>query len=460
MNAEAMKGSEGKQAGRVLVAGPAAGALSGSLRVPGDKSISHRAVMLASLAEGDTEITGFLPGEDNLATAAMFAAMGVAIDWLDAGRTHLRVHGVGLHGLGEPERPLDAGNSGTCARLMAGVLAGQDFFSVLVGDASLHRRPMGRVADPLRRMGARIDGRDGGQRLPLAIRGGGLRGIRHAPEVASAQVKSCVLLAGLYADGATEVIEPRPTRDHTERMLPLFGQPVETGGDGGIRLAPSGGLRAPEGVLAVPADPSSACFFAVAASLVEGSSVRLLEVGVNPRRDGWRRILAAMGGAIGAQPVAAEDARLEPVCDIEVRHAPLAGVRVDPADVPDAIDEFPALFVAASLARGRFELRGAQELRVKESDRIAAMARALAACGAHVEERPDGVVIEGVARLKGGAVVDAHGDHRIAMAMAVAAQAAEREIRIRGAETIATSFPDFVPMAQALGMNVRWEDAG
>ncbi len=460
MNAETNAALEDRREGaKALVAGPAERALSGSLRVPGDKSISHRSVMLAALADGETEVTGFLPGEDNLATAAMFEAMGVEIDWLNEARTRLRVRGVGLHGLREPEQVLDAGNSGTCARLMAGVLAGQDFFSVLVGDASLHRRPMRRVADPLRRMGARIDGRDGGNRLPLAIRGGGLRAIRHAPEVASAQVKSCVLLAGLFAEGETCVIEPRPTRDHTERMLPLFGQPVAIGEDGEIRLAPAGALRAPEAPLAVPADPSSACFVAIAASLVEGSEVRLLEVGVNPRRDGWRRILAAMGGALSAQAASDEDARLEPVCDIEVRHAPLAGVCVDPADVPDAIDEFPALFVAASLARGRFELRGAKELRVKESDRIAAMARALSACGAKIEERPDGVVIEGAPRLRGGATIDAHGDHRIAMAMAVAAQAAEREIRILGAETIATSFPDFVPMARSLGMNVRWEDA-
>ncbi|MDX8401724.1 MAG: 3-phosphoshikimate 1-carboxyvinyltransferase, partial [Mariprofundaceae bacterium] len=290
----------GRETERVLIAGPASGALAGRLRVPGDKSISHRAVMLAALADGDTEVRGFLPGEDNLATAAMFEAMGVGIDWLNEARTHLRVHGVGLHGLTEPERPLDAGNSGTCARLMTGVLAGQDCFSVLVGDASLHRRPMRRVVEPMRRMGARIDGRDGGNRLPLAIRGGGLRAIRHEPEVASAQVKSCVLLAGLYAEGETEVVEPRPTRDHTERMLPLFGQPVRLEDDTAVRLCPAGRLQAPDTPLIVPADPSSACFFAVAASLVEGSAVVLEEVGVNPRRDGWRRILSAMGGAVAS----------------------------------------------------------------------------------------------------------------------------------------------------------------
>ncbi len=440
---------------RTLIAGPCAGALAGTVTVPGDKSMSHRAVMLAALADGITEIAGFLPGEDNIATAQMFADMGVAIEWLDAGKTRLRVHGAGLHGLVEPVDVLDAGNSGTCVRLMTGVLAGQSFHSVLVGDASLHKRPMQRVADPVRRMGAHVDGREGGNKLPLAIRGGGLAAIHHASEVASAQVKSCVLLAGLFADGTTTVIEPKPTRDHTERMLPLFGQPVDVAADGTISLTPTGRLRAPAEVVHIPADPSSATFFAVAASLVGGSDVRLAAIGTNPRRDGWRRILAGMGARLEADREATVGK--ETVADIRVTAGGLHGLHVDPADVPDAIDEFPVLFVAASLADGEFVLEGAEELRVKESDRIAAMVAALRKAGADIEEQADGVRIRGVASLAGGIEVDAFGDHRIAMAMAVAAQRANGEIRIRNAGAIATSFPDFVPLAQGIGMNVRWD---
>lgn len=442
--------------GGTLIAGPAAGALQGTIRVPGDKSMSHRAVMLAALADGVTEIRGFLPGEDNLATAQMFVDMGVAIDWLDEGKTALRVHGVGLHGLTEPAVVLDAGNSGTCVRLMTGVLAGQDFHSVLVGDASLHKRPMQRVADPVRRMGAHVDGREGGNKLPLAIRGGGLKAIHHASEVASAQVKSCMLLAGLFAEGTTTVIEPKPTRDHTERMLPLFGQPVDVAADGTISLTPTGKLSAPGAVVHIPADPSSAAFFAVAASLVAGSDVNLAAIGTNPRRDGWRRILAGMGAGLDLVNEAAVGR--ETVADVHVTAGHLHGLTVDPQDVPDAIDEFPVLFVAAALADGEFVLAGAEELRVKESDRIAAMADALRAAGADITEQADGVRIRGVARLAGGIEVDAFGDHRIAMAMAVAAQRASGEIRIKNAAAIATSFPDFVSLAQGLGMNVRWED--
>jgi 3-phosphoshikimate 1-carboxyvinyltransferase len=441
---------------RTLIAGPCAGALSGTVEAPGDKSMSHRAVMLASLADGITEISGFLPGEDNLATACMFVDMGVTIDWLDAGKTRLRVHGVGLHGLSEPVNVLNAGNAGTCVRLMTGVLAGQSFFSTLVGDASLHRRPMRRVVEPVRRMGAHVDGREGGNKLPLAIRGGGLKAIHHVSEVASAQVKSCVLLAGLFAEGTTRVNEPKPTRDHTERMLPLFGQPVAVSQDGTISLTPTDGLIAPGEVVHIPADPSSATFFAVAASLIEGSDVRLAAVGTNPRRDGWRRILAGMGarletgneGSVGKETVA----------DVRVMAGGLHGLTVDPGDVPDAIDEFPVLFVAASLADGEFVLEGAEELRVKESDRIAAMVAALRAAGADIHEQADGVRIRGISSLTGGIEIDAHGDHRIAMAMAVAAQRADGDIRIRNAGAIATSFPDFVPMARAVGMQVRWAD--
>ncbi len=442
--------------GGTLIAGPANKPLTGSLTVPGDKSMSHRAVMLASLARGETCIRGFLPGEDCLATAQMFVDMGGAIDWLNADKTALRVHGRGLHGLQAPDRLLDAGNSGTCVRLMTGVLAGQKFASTMTGDASLRKRPMRRVVDPVRRMGATVNGRDDGNLLPITIQGGRLKAIDFASEVASAQVKSCVLLAGLYADGTTTVREPRPTRDHTERMLPLFGQPVSVAEDGCIALTPAGELIAPEGDVVIPADPSSAAFFAIAASIVPDSLVRLPAIGMNPRRDGWRRILMAMGADLQLQQGQAIGE--EPVADVTVRQQRLQGVCVSPDDVPDAIDEFPILFVAAALADGEFVLHGAEELRVKESDRIATMAEALRALGVFVEERPDGVVIQGQQRLRGHAVVDAHGDHRIAMAMAVAAQMADAEIEIRNAAAIDTSFPGFVELAQACGMNVRWAE--
>jgi len=442
--------------GGTLIAGPADRPLAGSLTVPGDKSMSHRAVMLASLARGETCIHGFLPGEDCLATAQMFVDMGVSIDWLLADKTALRVHGRGLHGLHAANSVLDAGNSGTCVRLMTGVLAGQDFTSTMTGDASLRKRPMRRVVDPVRRMGATVHGRDDGNLLPITIRGGHLQAIDFASEVASAQVKSCVLLAGLYADGTTTVREPRPTRDHTERMLPLFGQPVAVAEDGRVVLTPTGDLVAPTGDVVIPADPSSAAFFAIAASVVPDSLLHLSSIGVNPRRDGWRRILMAMGADLQLQQGQAIGE--EPVADITVRQQRLQGVRVSPDDVPDAIDEFPVLFVAAALAEGEFVLSGAEELRVKESDRIATMAEALRALGVAVEERPDGVIIQGQSRLRGHVVIDAHGDHRIAMAMAVAAQMADAEIEIRNAAAIATSFPGFVELAQACGMNVRWAE--
>ena len=441
--------------GGTLIAGAAKAGLRGKASVPGDKSMSHRAVMLAALADGTTEIHGFLPGEDNLATAQMFVDMGVSIDWLNAEKTSLRVHGVGLHGLKEPRHTLDAGNSGTCVRLMAGVLAGQDFPITMTGDASLQKRPMKRVVDPIRKMGAIVTGNDEGNLLPLTIQGGALKGIAHVSNVASAQVKSCVLLAALFAKGETTVREPRATRDHTERMLPLFGQPVAVDADGLIHLQPVGKLTAPNEPVYIPADPSSATFFAVAASIIEGSDVILERIGMNPLRNGWKRILDDMGAEIDLENDALVGA--EHVADIHVRYCGLQGVRVNPADVPDAIDEFPVLFAAASLAKGEFVLSEAEELRVKESDRIAVMAAALQAAGASVEEFADGARIVGGA-LKGGCTVNACGDHRIAMAMAVAAQCSENPIRIENAAAIATSFPSFVALAQGLGMNVYWEN--
>ncbi len=441
--------------GGTLIAGAAVQPLRGKITVPGDKSMSHRSIMLAALADGVTEIHGFLAGEDNLSTASIFESMGASITWLNAAKTSLQVHGVGLHGLQEPSTVLDAGNAGTCVRLVSGILAGQTFHSVLVGDESLHRRPMLRVVEPLRMAGASIDGRDHGAYLPLAIRGQSLHGITHVMKVASAQVKSCLMLAGLYANGETRVQEPRPTRDHTERMLPLFGQPVWNDGDT-IVLQPTGTLQAPLSPIYIPADPSSAAFFAVAALLVEGSSLYLGAVGINPRRDGWRRVLAAMQARIDLS--VCPDVGKEPVAAMHVSASALHGITVAAADVPDAIDEFPVLFVAAALSEGDFVLAGAEELRVKESDRIASMVAALRAAGADIEERPDGVHIRGRSRLAGGVTIDAYGDHRIAMAMAVAAQRADAPITICNASAIATSFPDFVAEAQAVGMNITWQE--
>ncbi|MDQ6983665.1 MAG: 3-phosphoshikimate 1-carboxyvinyltransferase [Ghiorsea sp.] len=442
--------------GGTLIAGPATGALKGNITVPGDKSMSHRSIMLGALADGVTKIEGFLPGDDNFATAAMFEAMGAKVTWLNNEKTSLTVEGVGLFGLKEPENVLDAGNSGTAARLITGILAGQGFHSVMVGDASLHSRPMARVADPVRLMGAKIDGREGGNKMPLSIRGGQLKGTNFVSPVASAQVKSCVLLAGLFADGETTVTEPKATRDHTERMLPLFGQDVERVDALTCRLKPCGKLTAPKDVVQIPADPSSATFFAVAASIIEGSDVVLNSIGINPRRDGWRRVMADMQADLTLE--VENTVGTEPVADIRVKSTRLQGMKVNPQDIPDAIDEFPVLFVAAALSDGTFILDEAEELRVKESDRIATMVAALQACGADIEEKEDGAIIQGKPSLQGGVTVDAHGDHRIAMAMAVAAQKMNKEIRIENAAAIATSFPSFVDLAQSIGMNVRWEE--
>ncbi len=436
--------------GGTLIAKPAPSGLRGEITVPGDKSMSHRAVMLASLADGVTEIHGFLPGEDNIATANMFVDMGVRIDWLNDEQTSLRVHGAGLHGLKKPEKVLDAGNSGTCARLMMGVLAGQSFSTTITGDSSLQKRPMKRVTDPVCKMGASVTG----ELLPLSIQGGHLHGIEHVSQVASAQVKSCVLLAALFAEGETTVREPRVTRDHTERMLPLFGQPVTVDDDGLIHLRPTGKLIAPKAPIYIPADPSSAAFFAVAAALVPDSDVVLQRIGMNPLRNGWKRILMDMHGEITLQHESLVGQ--EAVADIHVSSSSLCGIDVNPADVPDAIDEFPVLFAAAALAKGEFVLTGAEELRVKESDRIAVMAKALSAAGAKLVETEDGIRITG-GKLAGRCCIDAQGDHRIAMAMAVAAQCANKPIRIENAAAIATSFPNFVALAQSLGMCVSWE---
>lgn len=423
------------------------GPLRGRIRVPGDKSISHRAIMLGSLADGTTRIDGFLEGEDTRATAAAFASMGVRIEAPSAG---IRiVHGVGIDGLAEPAGPLDCGNAGTAMRLMAGVLAGQRFGSVLVGDASLSRRPMRRVLEPLTRMGARIRAREGAF-APLEIEPApeGLVAIDWRCPVASAQVKSSILLAGLRARGTTRVAEPQSTRDHTERMLAAFGCPLRTVGDW---IAIDGGIRLRATDVEVPSDFSSAAFFIVAASVVPGSDLVIERVGINPLRTGLLRALEMMGADIEVSCM--DCAGGEPVADLRVRAAPLAGIDLPEALVADMIDEFPAFFVAAAFADGPTRIGGAAELRVKESDRIAAMASALGGLGARIEERPDGAVIEGGARL-GGGCVDSRGDHRIAMALAIAAQRARDAVRIADCRNVDTSFPGFVALARSVGLDV------
>jgi 3-phosphoshikimate 1-carboxyvinyltransferase len=420
--------------------------LRGTLDIPGDKSVSHRAVMLAAIAEGRSRITGFLEGEDTRATAAILGRLGVRIEAPAA--SERIVHGVGLHGLRAADGPLDCGNAGTGMRLLAGLLAGQGFASTLVGDASLSRRPMGRVIAPLEAMGARIEAQPGGL-PPLMIHAKkDLQGIDYELHVASAQVKSAVLLAGLYACGETRVREPRPTRDYTERMLAAFGWPIAFR-PGEARL--TGGRRLVGTDVAVPADFSSAAFFLVAASLVPGSDLRLRRVGMNPRRTGLLEALRSMGADITVEPAA--DAGGEPVADLHVRAAPLHGVEVPERLVADMIDEFPALFVAAAFAEGTTVVRGAAELRVKESDRIATMATALRALGARIEERPDGAAIHG-GRLDGGSV-DSAGDHRIAMALAVAAQRANGPVSIADCANVATSFPGYLELSNACGMNLE-----
>lgn len=419
--------------------------LRGEVRIPGDKSVSHRALMFSALADGTSRIHGFLEGEDTRATAAVLRQLGVRIDV--AGDGERVVHGVGLHGLRGAAETLDCGNAGTGMRLLAGLLAGQAFDSTLVGDASLSKRPMRRVTDPLAAMGARIDTRDG--LPPLVIHGRqGLHGTRYHSPVASAQVKSALLLAGLYAEGETEVIEPHPTRDYTERMLHAFGWPV-TFEPGRARL--SGGHRLQATDVAVPADFSSAAFFLVAASIVPGSELYLPAVGLNPRRTGLLDALRLMGADIRVEHARASGG--EPVGDLVVRHAPLHGVELPEALVPDMIDEFPALFMAAAVAEGRTVVRGAAELRVKESDRISSMATGLRALGAQVEETPDGAIITG--GTLGGGSVETHMDHRIAMSFAVAGLVARQAVRINGCAHVATSFPGFMQLANGCGFTLE-----
>ncbi len=424
--------------------------LRGRLRVPGDKSISHRAVMLGSLAEGTTRVSGFLEGEDCLATLNAFRAMGVNIEGPQDG--NVIIHGVGLQGLQAPQAPLYMGNSGTSMRLLAGLLAGQAFASVLTGDASLSRRPMQRVTEPLTRMGAWLDTTASGT-APLHIHGGRtLQGIDYVMPVASAQVKSCLLLAGLYARGRTCVSEPAPTRDHTERMLAGFGYPLDRQGN---RICLQVGGRLQARVIEIPADISSAAFFMVGAGISPEAEIILEHVGINPTRTGIIAILKQMGADLTL--CNEHQAGGEPVADIRVRPAPLRGIRILAELVPLAIDEFPAIFIAAACAEGQTVLTGAGELRVKESDRIQVMADGLQALGIAAHPTADGMIIQG-GTLSGGEV-DSQGDHRIAMAFAMAALRAGGIIHIKDCANVNTSFPGFVELARGAGLNIGYNSS-
>lgn len=424
--------------------------LRGTCRVPGDKSISHRALLLGALAEGTTHITHFLNGRDCQATLHVVRELGVTIDV--HGESELTVHGVGLNGLREPANVLDCVNSGTTMRLLAGLLAAQPFFSVLTGTKQLRGRPMARVADPLRMFGASILGRSGGRLAPLAIQGGKLDAIQYDMPVASAQVKSALLLAGLYADGTTRIVEPGPTRDHTERMLAAMGAPVRVDGPRVSIERPSAPLRPLR--IDVPGDPSSAAFLAVAAACCEGADISIRDVGTNPTRCGLIESLREMGAIIELENARHDGP--EPVADLRIRHAPLRARSFGGDRIVTMIDEIPILAVAATQAQGTTVIRDARELRVKETDRIATTVEELRKMGAEVEPRDDGLTVTGPAELV-GADVDSHGDHRLAMALAVAGLRARGETRVHGAEVTVDSFPGFEDVLSALGADVMVE---
>ena len=435
---------------RFLPAGP----LKGRIRVPGDKSISHRSIMLGALAVGETRVTGLLEGEDVLATAAAMRAMGAQVERIGSSEAggEWSVHGVGVGALLQPGQALDMGNSGTSTRLLMGLIASHPISATFIGDASLSKRPMGRVIDPLSRMGAQFTASPGGT-LPLTMRGASPAvPIEYRLPVASAQVKSAVLLAGLNTAGVTTVIEPVPTRDHSERMLRGFGADlqveVEPDGTRVIRLSGEADLKPQR--IEVPGDPSSAAFFLVAALVVPGSDLVIENVGLNPTRAGLVEVLRQMGGSI--EELDRREVGGEPVADLRVRHSPLTGIAVDPALAPSMIDEFPVLFVAAALAKGTTVTTGLDELRVKESDRLAVMARALEAIGARVTEQEDGLTMEGTGGdlLPGGGPVATHLDHRIAMSMAVAGQVSKSGVEVDDTRPIATSFPTFEALLDGL----------
>ena len=419
-----------------IIIQPAA-SVKGEIVVPGDKSISHRSIMLGAIANGVTSVRGFLRGEDNMSTMHAFRAMGVDIK--DDGET-INITGCGLRGLKEPGDVLDCGNSGTTIRLITGLLSGQSFFSVVTGDKYLRKRPMKRVVEPLSLMGARISGRQGGTLAPLAILGGPLTGINYQSPVSSAQIKSSIMLAGLYADGETHISEPSLSRDHSERMFTLFGASLVRN-DSGVSVF--GGVELTAQEVTVPGDISSAAFFIVAALITPNSELLIKNVGVNPSRTGIIDILLAMGGNI--QLLDEREVSGEPVADILVRSSRLKGIAISGSVVPRAIDEFPAICVAAALAEGVTTVRDARELRVKETDRITAMAVNLKKMGVLVTETADGMDITGSDRLFGG-TFDSCGDHRIAMSMSVAALVASSAITVTDIACVATSFPTFFPL--------------
>ena len=427
------------------------GVLQGRHRVPGDKSISHRALMLGVIAEGQTKIIGFLEGEDTLATLSAFRAMGVKVT--HRSRQDVVVNGAGLHGLTVPSGTLDLGNSGTSVRLLAGLLAGQTFDSELTGDASLMKRPMRRVTEPLQMMGADISCTEQGT-LPIRIRGGRkLHGIDYTLPVTSAQLKSCLLLAGLYAEGQTCIHEPAPTRDHTERLLGQFGVAIKQRNNT-ICVNGGGKLRATE--INVPGDISSAAFFIIGACIAKGSDITLEQVGINPTRAAVIQILKAMGADITVDKQRMQSG--EPVADIRARSSRLHGIDIPVELVPVAIDEFPAIMIAAAAANGRTVLKGAAELRVKESDRILAMTAGLKSIGIKAKAYEDGMEVTG-GRIQGG-MVDSFKDHRIAMAFAMSGLAAEDVITIKDCANVDTSFPGFIDLASQAGLDIKPGDAG
>lgn len=432
---------------------PAKAGLRGSVTVPGDKSISHRAVLLGSVNSQPVAVSGFLPSADTLATVAAVRALGVEVEQTAAGPlgpTGLLVHGQGWEGLQEPENVIDVKNAGTLIRLLPGLLASVPLFAVLTGDASIRRRPMARVVEPLRAMGADVRGRSGDNLAPLAVRGGSLSGIRHEMKVASAQVKSCLLLAGLRAAGDTVVVEPGPSRDHTERLVRFGGGLVEREGEltgpGTVRLQPVEGLHLP--ALRVPGDLSSAAFLLVAALLVPGSEVTVTGVGLNPTRTGLLEVLSAMGADLEVRP--AEEAGPEPTGDVTARTSELTSVDLGSREVPLLIDELPIWALAAARARGTSRLRGARELRVKESDRLASVADLLKALEVQVTEHEDGLDIVGRPEGWPGGAVRSQGDHRLAMVGAVAGMASAAGVTVDDTECVAVSFPGFTATIDAL----------
>lgn len=427
----------------------ASDAINGDITIPGDKSISHRSIMFGSMADGVTHISGFLPGEDCLATMKAFKAMGVTIEGPDA-NNNVTVYGKGIDGLQAPTEALNVGNSGTSIRLLSGILAGQSFASEMAGDSSLNKRPMMRVVNPLKLMGANVSAKEDGT-PPIKVTGGGaLTGIDYELPMASAQVKSCVLLAGLYAQGTTTVTEPGITRDHTERMLQAFGYPVNVDGN---KVSLTGGGRLTACDINVPGDISSATFFIIAGLIAKQGSITLRNVGMNPTRIGVLNIVKKMGANI--EIINERKAGAEPVADLIVHASQLNGIDIDEADVPLAIDEFPAIFIAAATAKGLTRLRNAEELRVKESDRIQAMADGLEILGVDCTVVRDGIDIVG--GTIGSGTVHSQDDHRIAMAFAISSLRSSGTITILDCENVSTSFPSFVAMANEVGMNITQE---